>query len=228
MNLIKFTASARAQAAIAKACEKEPLPLGFVNATDSSPAELLMYGEIGNSYEQGDARSVGQFLRANKGKPVNVRINSGGGLAFDGITIHNALVAHDGKVTTTIEGVAASAASIIAMAGRPTRMYDNATLMMHRAQGGGYGNQGVMLELADILGKIDEGLARTYQAKSGMPMREIMSMMDGKVDGTWLTAKEARSKGFVDEIMRPSTEKALSPAVIAAAKRQDRRQFLSK
>ena len=146
------------------------------------------------------------------------------------MTIHNALVSHDAQVTTVVEGVAASAASIIAMAGKPAKIFENATMMIHRAQGGGFGNVGVMLEMADILKKIDESLAQTYVAKTGKTMAQVLKLMDGVIDGTWLTAKEAKAQGFSDEIVKINNQKpasastTLSESVIAMAKREDSRR----
>lgn len=233
MNVIQFTASNRAQAAIAKASEKDPLNVAFVNATDEKPAELLIYDEIGNDPAGGyfgtGSKDVGQFLRANKGRPIHVRINSPGGLVWDGLTIHNSLKMHDGQVTVTIEGVAASAASLISLAGRPTRMFENATYMIHKVQLGGYGNADVMRELADIGDKLDDGLALSYQAKTKLPKATILKMMAGKIDGTWLTAKEAKAQGFIDEIVRLNDKAtAMTDAQIRQAKREDaRREFLN-
>lgn len=230
-NLFAFSASIRAQNAIAAECKKNPIGIEFFNATDTGPAEILIQEEIG-SQGPASASGVAQFLRQNKGKPVNVRINSPGGLVFDGIAIHNALKAHDGPVTTIIEAFAASAATLIAIAGNPARIYDNARFMIHNSIGAAFGNKYVQRELFDILDGIDNGLALTYQAKSGKPLGEIKKMMDGtgKEDGTWLDAKEAKSMGFIDEIVKLSAPvKNLSDSVIRQAKREEaRREFLSK
>lgn len=185
--------------------ESQSFRVGFKNATGDGPAEVAIYGEIGNEYDAADARSVTQFLRANKGRDVSVRINSGGGLAYDGITIHNALVAHDGKVTCTVEGMAASAASIIAMAGYPLQMYENAQLMIHRASVVAVGNRDMMAEAIDWLDKIDDSIARTYKAKTGKALDKIKDMMKGKVAGTVMTARDAKEMGFADEVLSLKT-----------------------
>src|SRR5688572_1918250 len=139
-QLIEVFLSAKAQ----ESASSSSFRVGVRNAKGEEPAEIVLYGEVGNPYEAMDARSVGQFLRANKGRAVNVRINSPGGLAYDGITIHNALLAHDGPITTIIEGMAGSAASIIAMAGAPVQMYENANLFIHRASLIAVGNVDIM------------------------------------------------------------------------------------
>lgn len=181
----------------------ESFKVGVKNAKDDEPAEIAIYGEIGNPWEGLDSASVGRFLRENKGCCVNVRINSMGGLAYDGITIHNALVSHDAQVTTIIEGMAGSAASIIAMAGEPVQMFDNASLFIHRALLMAVGNRDVMADAIDWLDKLDESIAKTYKAKTNMAIAKIRELMKGKLDGTMFTAQEAKSLKFVDEILSP-------------------------
>lgn len=131
------------------------------------PAELLLMGAVGDSQEGLTARQAVQFLSQNASRPIRVRINSPGGLAFDGITIYNALAKHQASVITEIEGLAASAAAIVAMAGRPVRMIGNGTLFIHRAMGMAVGNSLVMADLADFLGHLDRKIAATFAAKSG-------------------------------------------------------------
>jgi ATP-dependent protease ClpP protease subunit len=183
----------------------------FKDAAGNDPAEISLYGEIGDPFSGSDASTFGRFMRANKGKPINVRINSPGGHVYDGITIHNALVQHDAPVTTIVEGMAGSAASIIAMAGH-CQIYDNANLFVHRASVVAIGNTDVMKEAADWLDKIDEGIVNTYKAKTGLPRDKIKQHMRGQTDGTIFTAKEAKALKYVDEIipLRGSPAKALA------------------
>lgn len=203
-QLIELNISAEAQ----KAGTSESFRVGVRNAKGEEPAEIALYGEIGNPFEAADAGSVGQFLRQNKGRDVNVRINSMGGLAYDGITIHNALVNHDGKVTTIIEGMAGSAASIIAMAGSPVQMYENAHLFIHRALMMAIGNVDAMEEAQTWLQKVDDAIARTYKAKTSKALDKIHEMMRGKLDGTMFTAKEAVEQRFADQIISLKTGQA--------------------
>lgn len=206
-ELIEVYLSAKAQ----EAASSSSFRVGVRNAKGDDPAEIVLYGEVGNPYEAMDARSVGQFLRSNKGRPINVRINSPGGLAYDGITIHNALLAHDGPVTTVIEGMAGSAASIIAMAGNPVQMYENANLFVHRASLIAVGNVDMMNEAADWLNKLDEAIAKTYKTKTGASMDKIRSAMKGKVDGTVFTASEALKGKWIDEVLTGRGAKAAAP-----------------
>lgn len=216
-NLIDVTLSAEAQAA----ASSESFIVGIKNAKDDEPAEIALYGEIGNPWEASDARSVSAFLRANKGKPVNVRINSMGGLAYDGITIHNALVAHDGEVVTTIEGMAGSAASIIAMGGSLVQIYENAHLFIHRAQMIAIGNADAMREAIEWLEKVDDAIARTYKAKTGKAYDKIMEMMRGKADGTMMTAREAVDMKFADKIVSLKSGKTKNQIDVAETLRAE-------
>lgn len=206
----------------------------FTNAKDSDSAEIAIYGIIGDPFDGSDANTLGRFLRDNRKRPVNVRINSPGGLAFDGITIHNALLQHDGPVTTTIEGQAGSAASIIAVAGSPARIYENANFFIHRASLMVQGNADVFREALGWLTQLDEAIARTYKAKTGKSLDKIVEQMEGAGgDGTPFSAREAVANRYVDEIvpLKRTDAKAssmLSAATIRQAKREDaRREFLN-
>lgn len=211
-SLIDIALSAEAK----KAGTSEAFLVGVRNAKDDEPAEMALYGTIGDPWEQADAKSVGQFLRANKGKAVTVRINSMGGLAYDGITIHNALLNHDGKVRTVIEGMAGSAASVIAMAGEPVEMYENAHLFIHRALLVAVGNVDVMAEAGEWLSKVDDAIARTYKAKTGKALDKILDLMKGRVDGTMFTAKEAVEQRFADSIISLKTGESKAKADFTA------------
>src|SRR5690606_33657918 len=98
---------------------------------DDGTVEVVFHGIVGDDLEGMDSPSIISALGKAKGRPINVRINSPGGLAFDGIAIYNALVQHDAPVTTTIESLAGSAASIVAMAGDTVRIAENARFFAH-------------------------------------------------------------------------------------------------
>lgn len=182
----------------------------FIREADT--IELLVMEGIGEGGST--AREVAGMLAENRGKPVNVRINSPGGLVFDGLGIFNALALHDAPVTTTVEGIAASAAAIIAMAGKPLRMLENSSLYVHRAMGLGFGNRDVMADLVETLDKIDEALINTVASRRGLQRRDVRSLMVGKVDGTILTAAEAKRAGLADEVV--SLSKSARNAMDAA------------
>jgi len=165
------------------------------------PSEILLFDYVGWPYN--DPRDLIHAL-ADMGD-VTVRINSPGGDVFDGASIFNALTSHKGNVTTRIEGLAASIASVIAMAGKKVQAYDNTLLMVHNSWTFMMGNQYEMRDTADLLEKIDGTILDAYQKKTKMGKKEISEMMKAT---TWLTAKEAKDKGFVDTIVDGKSVKA--------------------
>lgn len=208
----------------------------FTDAKDGDPAEISIYGFIGDPYDGANAATFGRFLRENKKKPVNININSPGGLVYDGITIHNAILQHDGPVTTTVQGEAGSAASIIAVAGSPARIYENANFFIHRASVGVHGNSDALREALNWLEQINEGIVGIYHAKSGRQKSKIMEQLVGPGgDGTPFTAKEAVAQKYLDEMIplkrqesKAKAERTASPvsqvteAMLAAHNREER------
>jgi ATP-dependent Clp protease, protease subunit len=171
-----------------------------VKASDDS-VEMMIHGVIGDSWEGLDSASVANFLKDHRGKSVNVDINSPGGLAYDGVSIYNALAMHDASVNVDITGIAASAATIIAMAGDRIRIAENASFMVHRAWGVGIGNTAVMRDLADFLDKLDGQIAATYAARTGRTAAKMAAFMVGEVDGTTFNGNEAVAERFADEVI---------------------------
>lgn len=168
---------------------------------ESDSVEILMHGVIGDSWVAMDSGSVAGFLKENRGKVVNLDINSPGGLAYDGISIYNALVQHDGPVNIDITGIAASAATIVAMAGDKIRIAENGSFHPHRAWGVVAGNQKVMRDMAEFLDKVDNQIADTYAARTGRKAETMLKIMDGAVDGTTFSGQEAVDNGFADELI---------------------------
>lgn len=173
------------------------------NAADSSEeAELLIYGDISDETWWGDEVTPRQFhddLATLEGKDLCVRINSGGGDVFAAVAIYNQLKTYGGKVTTRIDGLAASAATIIACAGEQVIMPSNALFMIHNpamfAFGGYDANE--MRECAEQLDIVKQTIVNTYLTRSSLSKEELCQMMD---DETWMTADEALDYGFVDTI----------------------------
>ena len=130
-------------------------------------------------------------------KTINLRINSPGGSVFDGVAIYNALKKHDAKVITHIESLAASIASIIALAGDEIQMADNAFYMIHNPYTWAGGDAETMRKTAAMLDKITDSLIKTYTDKTGKAIAEIKQYMD---DETWFNAEEAKEAGFIDSI----------------------------
>jgi ATP-dependent Clp endopeptidase proteolytic subunit ClpP len=134
---------------------------------------------------------------------ITVHINSPGGEVFDGIAIHTALATHKAHVTTFVTGVAASAASFIAMSGDTIKMARNATMMIHDASGLVWGNATDMRQQADLLDKLSDNIADMYAMQAGGTMEQWRSAMRAE---TWYTGKEALAAGLVDEITDPDEE----------------------
>ncbi|MEO0966543.1 MAG: head maturation protease, ClpP-related [Planctomycetota bacterium] len=128
--------------------------------------------------------------------PVVVDINSYGGEVFDALAIHNVLLRRD-DVTINILGVAASAATVIAMAGQTINMAANASFMVHLPWSVAIGAAGDMRKEADVLDKIGEQLALTYAARTGQAMDEVMALLEAE---TWMTAEKALAAGFITDI----------------------------
>ena len=172
----------------------------FTAGTDSAgEANISIYDEIGLFGIT--AKDFHSELRALGHVPhINLYINSPGGSVFDGLAIFNMLARHKASITVTVDGIAASIASVIAMAGDAVVMPSNALLMIHDPSGVVVGTSKEMRDLADALDKIKGSLIGAYTAKSGMERDEIASLMANE---TWLDAEEAVALGFADSIIDP-------------------------
>ncbi|WP_416193532.1 head maturation protease, ClpP-related [Nitrobacter sp. TKz-YC01] len=143
------------------------------------------------------ANRISAALRSIGNKDITVRINSPGGDMFEGIAIYNLLRAHPAKVTVEVLGWAASAASIIAMAGDDIRMGLGSFMMVHNAWGVVIGNRHDMREAAELFDQFDAALADIYQARTGMKRADIEQLMDAE---TFMTAAQAVEHGFADGV----------------------------
>lgn len=135
---------------------------------------------------------------------VTLRVNSPGGSVFGAQAMVAAIRQHQGKVTAQVDSLAASAASVIAVACAECVMVPGAMMMIHKAWGMVIGNENDMRQTADLLGKLDGTLADAYAAKSGGTAADALAMMAAE---TWLTAQEAVDAGFADSIMEADTQK---------------------
>lgn len=163
---------------------------------------ILIYDEI----RSGDARSYLAQLAGAHGE-LTVRINSPGGAVSDGIAIYNALARFPGRVAVLIDGLAASIASLIAMAGDTVQIADNALLMIHAPWTITEGDAAELRDVADVLDLHAEAMVSGYAEKSGKSRAEILKIMNQE---TWFTAEEALAAGFVDEIVVPAEMAALA------------------
>ena len=162
-------------------------------------AEISIYDEIG-AYGVSAKAFLADLGKLPDKAPLTLRLNSPGGSVFDAVAIYNALQRHAGTVTVSIDGIAASAASYIAMAGDEIVMPENAFLMIHDPSGMVMGTASDMRSMAEALEKIGASLLRGYAAKSGKPEAEIAILMAKE---TWLDAAEALEMGFADTMSGP-------------------------
>ncbi|HDR7567614.1 MULTISPECIES: head maturation protease, ClpP-related [Bacillus] len=159
--------------------------------------KLTVYGSIGGWFSENNAEAVRRKIQDVKAEKIHVHINSGGGSAFDGVAICNQLKQHDAEVIVHIDGWAASAASVIAMAGDKIIMPSNTMMMIHQASTFEYGNADLFEKTARDLRKIDSALAASYKKRFVGTDEELKQLLK---DETWLTAEEAVALGLADEI----------------------------
>ncbi|MDA1797689.1 head maturation protease, ClpP-related [Bacillus cereus group sp. BY8-1LC] len=159
--------------------------------------KLTVYGSIGGWFSENNAEAVRRKIQDVKAEKIHVHINSGGGSAFDGVAICNQLKQHSAEIIVHIDGWAASAASVIAMAGDKIIMPSNTMMMIHQASTFEYGNADLFEKTARDLRKIDSALATSYKKRFVGTDEELKQLLK---DETWLTAEEAVALGLADEI----------------------------
>lgn len=167
----------------------------FVNR--GKRGEIWLYDQVGEGFFGGmSAKSfANEVTKLGQVDTINLHINSPGGSVFDGVAIYNTLKNHPARVEVDIDGIAASIASVIAMAGDEIRMASNALVMIHDPYGMSMGNAGDMRKTADLLDQIKGVIVNTYAKRTGRPDAEIAKLMS---DETWMTANEAVDLGFAD------------------------------
>lgn len=158
------------------------------------PTQVHIYDEIGYF-----GVSAGDFIRdlANVDGPIEVHVNSPGGEVFDGIAIYNALLARK-DVTIMIDGIAASIASVIAMAGNPVLIARNAQMMVHDGFGQAIGNAQDLRDLAELLDRTSNNIASIYSDHTGKPQAYWREVMKGEA---WFNADEAIEAGLADRVI---------------------------
>ena len=171
-----------------------------IKAKANDTAEISIYDEIG--FWGVSAASFAQDLKncGNNLKQINLHIHSPGGDVFDGIAIYNLLKNHPANVTVYIDGLAASMASVIAMAGNEVIMPENAMMMIHKPWGIQGGDAEDMRKYADLLDKVENTLIPAYATKTGKTPEELAEMLSAE---TWLNGKECVEQGFADKLAEP-------------------------
>lgn len=171
----------------------------------AASAELYIYGDIGENWwadESITAASMVKELSELDVESITVRINSVGGSVSDGVAIYNALKRHPATITCVVDGVAASIASLIAMAGDTVEIASNAMFMVHAPWTYAGGNAADMRATADMLDAHAQAMATSYAAKTGKSVDEVLALwLDGQ--DHWLTAAEAKAAGLADVITDP-------------------------
>lgn len=167
----------------------------FEMKAQGDKAKLIIYGEISSDkWDETEItpNEVKELLDSVKNKDLDIFINSSGGNVFAGLAIYHMLKRHEGKKTVYVDGIAASIASIIAMAGDEIHIPKNAYLMIHRSWICTVGNKNDLLDIIAMLEKTDLNMADIYYEKAleGVTSEKILELMDNE---TWLTGKEAQS-----------------------------------
>lgn len=177
------------------------------SAEQSGPVTIVAYGPVfsGAPLSEGEVTDtlVASALAQANGRDVTLRLNSPGGDAFAGIAIANLLRGYSGEVTAIVDGLAASAASVIAMGADKLLMGRGSQLMIHRASMLAVGNANTMRSAAADLEKLDESMADIYAAKSGMGAADALALMN---EETYMSAKQAVASKLADGTAEDDTE----------------------
>lgn len=167
-----------------------------VEAKDSGEAEVWIYDEIG--YWGTTGADFAQALAAIDAKTITLRLNSPGGSVFDGVAIHNALAQHPATVNVVVDGIAASIASVIAMAGDSVVMGRGTRMMIHNPAGVAIGGAAEFRAFADLLDELAKDIGGFYSARAGGSLDQWLASMDAE---TWYSAQEAVDAGLADSVL---------------------------
>lgn len=167
---------------------------------EAEVATLKIYDYIGDDGWGGGitAQDIEEELNNASNKPLNIYINSNGGEVFEGFAIYNILKRYSGYKTVVIDGLAASIASVIAMAGDKVQMNTASMMMIHNASGLCYGNADDMKKVVQALEQINEVIRDVYKTRTNLDDERLTNLMDNE---TFMTAKECVEYGFADEIV---------------------------
>lgn len=173
-------------------------------SADSKSADIFIYGDI-TRYEWDDSDTSASGFKEELDalgdvSTINLYINSPGGSVFEGVAIHNMLKRHKAKINVYVDALAASIASVIAMAGDTIHMYKNSMLMIHNPWTFTWGNSSELRKMADDLDRIGNSSKQTYLQKAGDKLTDekLQEMLDAE---TWLSADEALEYGLCDVVL---------------------------
>ena len=167
-------------------------------------AEILIYDEIG--FYGVSAKDLIEALDTMKVPQIDVRLNTPGGDFFDGVAIYNALVSHDAEIHMYVDGLAASAGSLIAMAGDKIFISENAFLMIHNPWTIAVGEAEELRSSANRLDKIGAAAVKTYAGRSGLHTQQVVNIMNAE---SWIGADEAVEMGFATEVVNEAGVNAM-------------------
>jgi ATP-dependent Clp protease protease subunit len=169
---------------------------------EATPDETTIYlYDVIDPFWGVSAKQFVKELNAIKTPTINLRINSPGGDVFDGRAIATAIAQHPSKIVAHIDGLAASAASYVAISAKEVVMAPGTFLMIHNAWTIAFGNKDELQKVAEVLDKIDASLVDTYVAVTGASAEQVKEWMDAE---TWFTADEAVAEGFADRVSTPA------------------------
>lgn len=173
----------------------------FKVKNEATKATIYLYGTIGSDFWDPDssnlAKDFAALLDEVSPKPIDIHIDSPGGDVYEGFAIASAIQRYEGTTCSYIDGMAASAASYIALMSDRIVMNDYAHLMIHNASAAGYGNRDYFADLIDRLKMVDEAIAKMIEKRSCLTYDEVCSAMTAE---TWYTAEDAEIAGMCDEV----------------------------
>ena len=185
-----------------------------IKAAVSPNGELLIYGFVGDEWEEMDAKTIiKQIQSLGNLNELVVRINSGGGFVFEGLAIFNYLNNYESPVRVVIDGIAASMASVIAMAGDVIEMPENAQMMIHNPWDIAIGDADEMRKHADLLDRVKDSLLSIYENRTGLDRDELSAMMN---EETWMNGVEAVERGFATVVTDSVDAAALTRVDLSA------------
>ncbi len=184
-----------------------------VNKTSDESAEVFLYGDIGGWGDGIGAEEFAKDVAALDVGTIEVRLNSGGGSVFEGQAIYNALSRHPAKVVVNIDGIAASIASVIAMAGDEIKITEGSHIMIHKPWSMAIGDAESMRKEAEVLDSLESGIVDIYAARTGKDRKQLEDWISAE---TWFKGQSAVDAGFADQVVPAKRkEKAAKSNILA-------------
>jgi len=191
-----------------------PKQMNVTCAVSDDAVDIFLHGIIGDEFTATDSLSIAGVLAENRGKSVNLRVNSPGGLAYDGVAMFNAIDGHDGHTTGTIEGMAGSAASLAVIACDNVRCHAGAVFHPHYSLVMAFGHQADIRNALETQERLDTDLEHTYSDASGQSLDVVRDQLMGPHgDGTRFSAEQALAAGYVDEVIPRNKKKGPGASV---------------